>query len=99
MARKRGSRGALGTPGPAGPRGERGPVGPPGKVGPRGHIGKTGSRGAPGKGPPSNRVALVAEVNGHIEDIYRELAVQLKRMSQIQQQVDELREKVRRLSE
>jgi hypothetical protein len=42
---------------------------------------------------------FLAEVNGHIEDIYKELDVQMKRMSQIQQQVDELREKIRKLSE
>jgi len=41
----------------------------------------------------------LGEVNGHIEAICRELDVQLKRMSQIQRQVDELREKIRKLSE
>lgn len=46
-----------------------------------------------------DRGTLLVEVNGHIEDIYKELDVQLTRMAQIQRQVDELREKVKRLSE
>jgi hypothetical protein len=44
-------------------------------------------------------VALLTEVNSHIEDTYRELNVQMKRMGQIHQQVDELRAKVKKLSE
>jgi hypothetical protein len=55
--------------------------------------------GEPGKPAPTERKKLLDEVNGHIEDIYKELDVQMKRMSQIQRQVDELRENVRRLSE
>jgi len=47
----------------------------------------------------SDRASLAAEVNGHIETIYKELDVQMKRMSQIQQQVDELRMKIKLLSE
>jgi hypothetical protein len=61
--------------------------------------GAIGARGERGKAAPNDRAALAAAVNGHIEDIHRELNVQLKRMSQIQQQLDELREKVKRLSE
>ena len=87
---QRGPQGIPGPPGPTGPRGERGRIGA---------RGKQGERGTTGKAAPNERAKLVAEVNGHIEDIYKELDVQLKRMSQIQQQVDELREKVKRLSE
>jgi hypothetical protein len=75
-------------PGSTGPKGERGHEGPPGEPG-----GKTTSAAT------SDRTALLGEVNGHIEAIYRELDVQLKRMSQIQRQLDELREKIRKLSE
>jgi hypothetical protein len=85
---RKAGRGPAGPPGPPGPRGERGPIGP------RGEPGKKGTAT-----PKVDRAALLAEVNGHIEDIYKELDVQMKRMSQIQQQVDELREKIRKLSE
>jgi hypothetical protein len=67
--------------------------------GERGKPGRRGAAGARGKAAPSDREALVVEVNGHIEDIFGELDVQMRRMSQIQQQVDELRAKVKRLSE
>lgn len=80
-------------------RGPQGPPGPPGPRGPRGKPGQRGEQGVRGQGASANRGTLLTEVNGHIEDIYRELNVQLQRMSQIQRQVDELREKVKRLSE
>jgi hypothetical protein len=66
-------------------------------AGPRGETGKKGEQGEEGNAP-TDRATLLKEVNGHIEDIYKELDVQMRRMSQIQQQVDELREKMKRLS-
>ena len=102
---ERGLRGIPGPPGPPGPRGEqgiRGERGSTGKTGPRGLTGargKIGGRGLIGKAAPPLKKKLVEEVNDHIDDIYRELAVQMKRMAQIQQQVDELREKIRNLAE
>jgi len=97
VAKKR--RGAQGPPGPPGPPGPRGKTGARGATGERGQQGEPGERGAAGKPAPSDRSALVVEVNGHIEAIYKELDVQMKRMSQIQQQVDELRVKIKLLSE
>jgi collagen triple helix repeat protein len=85
-------RNAQGRPGPPGPRGRRGPAGP------RGEAGKKGEQGEQGNAP-TDRVTLLKEVNDYIEDIYKELDVQMRRMSQIQQQVDELREKMKRLAE
>ena len=85
-----------GARGPAGPQGERGPKG---ERGLQGDPGRSGPRCKTGTAAQTDRAALLAEVDGHIEDIYRELDVQMKRMSQIQQQVDELREKVKRPSE
>ncbi len=82
-----------------GPQGIPGPPGPRGPAGPRGATGKIGERGATGKAAPSDRGKLIVEVNGHFDEIRKELEVQLTRTSQIQQQVDELREKVRKLSE
>jgi hypothetical protein len=91
MATKTKRRSAQGRPGRPGPRGPRGPAGP------RGETGKKGEQGEEGNAP-TDRATLLKEVNGHIEDIYKELDVQMRRMSQIQQQVDELREKMKRLS-
>ena len=96
MKKVRGEHGRQGPPGPPGPPGPAGPAGPRGKAGPRGEAGK---RGKAGKTGPDDRRALVVEVNGHIEDIFQELDVQMKRMAQIQPQLDELREKLRKLSE
>ena len=41
---------------------------------------------------------LLDDVNGHMDEIHRELAVQVKRARQIQEQLDELRLKFARLA-
>ena len=99
MSTSKGLRGKQGVPGPPGPAG---PEGKAGKSGERGTTGAAGSRGAPGApGPaiaePADRRRLARDINGHLEDIYGELNIQMKRMAQIQMQVDELRTKVRKL--
>lgn len=71
----------------------------PDRAGNAGNAGPRGEIGARGKAAPSDRGKLIAEVNGHFDDIGKQLEVQLTRMSQVQQQVDELREKVKKLSE
>ena len=106
---KRGARGERGIPGPPGPAGAtgseggRGLTGKAGPIGAAGHVGATGAKGkkgAPGSKAPSNskgRRRLIAAVDRHIENIYGELTVQMRRMARIQAQIDELREKVRAL--
>src|SRR3954453_363840 len=88
-------------------RGERGIPGPPGPVGRTGATGKTGAtgrRGAAGKpvaaapSIPDERMELLTLVEGQIEDIYKELDIQMKRMAQLQMQIDELRATVRKLT-
>ena len=92
----RGERGLQGIPGPPGPRGPSGPVG---KTGPTGHRGIAGRRGAKAKAPSAkSRKRIVKAVDKHIENIYRELDTQLTRLSKIQVQVDELREKIRQIA-
>jgi hypothetical protein len=93
MTNNKQRRSARGLVGPAGPRGPRG------EAGPRGEPGRTGKQGREGTAAPGDRATLLLEVNRQIEDIYGELDVQMKRMAQIQQQIDELREKLKRLSE
>lgn len=104
---KRGARGERGAPGPAGPagasgsEGDRGLTGRAGPVGKAGHVGAKGAKGTKGatgsKAPSSakGRRRFIAAVDRHIENIYGELSVQMKRMARIQTQVDELREKIR----
>jgi hypothetical protein len=83
---------------------------PPGKrglrglAGPRGHPGRRGARGAIGPEGPAGRSERPAQagdlleiVERQIDDIHRELDVQLNRIAQIQEQVDDLRATVRRL--
>jgi hypothetical protein len=44
-----------------------------------------------------DRSETLRVVQGQIEDIYRELTVQMKRMAQLQMQVDEVRGTVRHM--
>ena len=98
MPKQSGSRrGPRGIPGPAGPSGEPGRVG---ATGPQGLRGERGARGAPGDTgtePRTDPMQVLALVEGQIEDIYRELDGQLKRMAQLQLQVDEMRATIRQL--
>ena len=108
MPSNRGPRGARGIPGPPGPSGA---IGKSGATGERGKTGRPGARGATGArgkaGHPeadgplmtrSARVEILNGVEGQIEEIRRELAVQMKRMGQLQTQVDEVRAAIRELT-
>jgi len=79
----------------AGPRGPAGHQGDRGEPGPRG---EKGERGARDDSASPSTLEQLNEIEHSIEDIYKELDIQMKRMSQIQQQVDELRTKVRQLT-
>ena len=105
---QRGVQGIPGPPGPAGSKGDtgktglRGAIGKTGLRGARGLIGKTGGKGASGRvgapGPqgrePVWRRQLLHEVQQQIDRVDHELAVQLTRMAQLQQELDQLRDKV-----
>jgi hypothetical protein len=79
--------------------------GPRGAVGPRGRQGVKGEPGATGReGPPTNYSAASGKGNDvleiverQIDDIHQELDVQMKRIAQLQAQMDELRATVRRV--
>ena len=49
------------------------------------------SRGARRNRPSAGRATLPNALEGHIEEICRDMAVQVKRMRQLQEQADELR--------
>jgi collagen triple helix repeat protein len=83
-----------GTPGRRGPKGSRGLTGP---IGRRGKIGKPGRQGPRGVTGPLHKDNVLAMVLTHFDDVYQQLNVQMKRMAQIQQQVDLLVAQVRQL--
>jgi hypothetical protein len=59
-------------------------------MGPRGNVGAGGPAGT------VNRETL-SSIHEQIQDIYKELDIQLRRMAQLQMQLDEVRAKVERL--
>jgi len=105
MAKHEGKRGLRGIPGPPGPPGKAGRTGVTGKTGGRGEKGATGARGTrgttgsrPGALAASDRMEILTIVQEQIEDIHRELNTQLKRMAQLQVQVDEVRKRINQLA-
>jgi hypothetical protein len=103
--KQRGARGARGIPGPPGPagdvgaRGAAGATGQAGAKGDQGATGATGPSGASGAGPLTlrGRSDVLATLHDQIEHIYHELDIQMKRMAQIQAELDNVRATVRRL--
>src|SRR5437868_6100950 len=96
----RGQRGIPGPPGPSGPAGRQGAIGKTGATGKSGVRGNAGPRGATGKTITAHFAGgkqAILELDEHLGAIYQELDIQLKRMAQIQVQVDELRAKVKAL--
>ena len=95
---RRGARGMAGPPGPTGSAGLAGRAGPAGKAGRMGATGATGSRGLKGTTTPiKGRKGLIIAVDRHIENIYSELTTQMTRLGRLQTQVDDLREKIRKI--
>ena len=104
MATKKGARGLQGIPGPPGPSGSQGHVGATGPTGARGATGQKGSRGLTGAAGAKegavegkSRVQLLTSIDKHIDNIYRELDVQMKRTEQLQAELRDLRGKVKSL--
>ena len=104
--------GPPGPPGPSGPKGDtgktgfrglsgktglRGARGVAGKTGVTGATGTAGARGAQGREPAWRR-QLLQEVQQQLDRVDHELDIQLKRMAQIQQELDQLRTKVIQLA-
>jgi hypothetical protein len=67
-----------------------------GPIGRRGQIGKPGSAGPKGLTGPLHQDDVLDKVMIHFDDVYQQLDIQMKRMAQIQQQVDVLIAKIRR---
>lgn len=99
---RRGKRGIQGEPGRAGKKGATGVHGATGSKGATGATGLTGRRGAVGaagrsqtRGTP--HLAL-AGINTQLENVYKALDVQIKRMAQVQAELDSVREKLNHLA-
>jgi hypothetical protein len=84
---KKGLRGPRGKRGAKGAQGARGLTGP---IGRRGKIGKPGRRGPKGVTGPLHKDNVLDMVMKHFDDVYHQLNIQMKRMAEIQQQVDVL---------
>ena len=95
---KRGPRGQKGARGPRGARGPVGARGPSGQLGRRGPIGKPGRRGPGGVQGPQQQNEALEVMEKHFDDVYRQLEVQMKRMAQIQAELDILGATVRDLT-
>ncbi|MEO6238506.1 MAG: hypothetical protein ABIQ52_16030 [Vicinamibacterales bacterium] len=102
MPKTRGAKGSRGVPGRQGRTGPRGATGTGlrGTTGARGHTGRrgvhgtkgeAGARGEKGAPEPFPQRFEITEVSRHIDGIYNQLALQLKRMAQIQGQLDDFR--------
>lgn len=88
-----------------GEKGERGVAGPPGPTGQRGATGKTGARGVRGSVGPIGEIKNLSDVSANLkvvdrtlDHIYSEMETHITRMTQLQQQLDFLRETVRQLA-
>jgi hypothetical protein len=90
-AAQRGRKGPVGARGLKGVRGRRGPKG---FAGPRGKVGAAGTRGRKGATGPAedNRLLAIAKsVEDRFADVYRELNTQLRRIAQLQADLDSLK--------
>ena len=83
-------RGASGSKGTTGSKGATGSIGPTGLTGKRGAA---GAEGPPGNIPPP-QTALTG-LHEQIGNIYNELAIQIKRMAQVQAELDDVRAKLK----
>ena len=88
--RRRGLRGAVGDKGPKGLRGRQGPRGATGALGPRGKTGAAGKRGPKGITGPHQQDRALEVVEERFADVFRQLDIQLRRMAQMQVQLDAL---------
>lgn len=97
----RGRRGVQGMPGRAGRAGATGVHGATGLKGATGATGLTGRRGA--VGATARPRAIVAShlalggIHKQLENVYKALDIQIKRMAQVQAELDEIREKLNHL--
>lgn len=86
-----GPRGAAGKTGPSGAKGGDGARGLRGATGIKGEKGSTGARGRAGRSAIRTPQLGLAGVYNHIERIYQELDIHLKRIGQLQTELNKAR--------
>ena len=79
-------------------RGTRGARGVEGSVGRRGKVGKTGSAGKTGSTGLAHEERVLEVVETQFHDVYQQLGIQMRRLGELLQHVDELSGVVRRLT-
>ena len=94
-----GARGEHAQRGEHGVRGTRGARGVEGSVGRRGKVGKTGSAGKTGSTGLAHEERVLEVVETQFHDVYQQLGIQMRRLGQLLQHVDELSSVVRRLTD
>jgi len=96
-----GDQGLTGDTGPrgiAGGKGLKGQAGSRGAGGPRGYTGSTGAIGPAGRAITIKEMAKqVHYIDRSIENIYNEMGSHITRMTQLQRELDSLRDTVRQL--
>ena len=92
-------RGQQGPTGGRGLRVRRGKAGPTGFPGTRGKTGATGRRGPKGVTGPHQRDRAIELIEERFTDVFRQLDIQMRRIAQIQVQLDQLARKLDRRSE
>jgi Collagen triple helix repeat (20 copies) len=92
---KRGRQGPTGSRGERGKRGKTGPAGFPGRRGKTGVAGRRGSKGVTG---PVQRDPALELIEERFADVFRQLDIQMRRIAQIQVQLDQLAGKFDRRS-
>ena len=80
--------GQQGKTGATGPRGRRGTRGATGASGRRGAIGKLGHKGPRGFNGSRSKNDVLDRMETHFDDVYQQLNAQVKRIAQMQRQVD-----------
>jgi hypothetical protein len=80
--------GQQGKTGETGPRGRRGTRGATGASGRRGAIGKLGHKGPRGFNGSRQKDDVLDRMETHFDDVYQQLNAQVKRIAQMQRQVD-----------
>jgi hypothetical protein len=98
MAKQRGRRGRQGAKGPVGKPGPIGLKGATGTHGARGLTGRKGPSGVPGLKGAGAKYEAITGVYKQIDRIYQELDVQMKRMAQLQAELNEVRRKVQQMA-
>ena len=95
-----GLQGETGSQGIQGLRGKTGLKGNEGAVGPAGQKGREGAIGPAGRvGTVKDMAKQVHYIDRSIENIYNEMGSHIARMTQLQSELDSLRDIVRRLAE